>query len=96
MNDLAHGEFIDKLRYVATKYGCTVHKIDRYFPSSKLCSCGYKNELLALSDRKWVCLQCGQIHKRDLLAAQNILREGIHELESESKTIVASAMRQSR
>ena len=90
MNDLAHGEFVNKLMYVATKYGCTVHKIDRYFPSSKLCNCGYKNELLKLSDRKWVCPQCGQIHDRDLLAANNILREGIHELESNRKTTLAS------
>lgn len=96
MNDLAHGEFIDKLMYVATKYGCTVHKIDRYFPSSKLCHCGFKNDTLSLSDRKWVCPQCGQTHDRDLLASQNILREGIHELESDGKTNVVCAIRQSR
>ena len=86
MNDLAHGEFINKLEYVATKYGCTVHKIDRFYPSSKLCTCGYKNTMLRLSDREWVCPECGQIHDRDMLAANNILREGIHELESNHKT----------
>ena len=86
VNDLAHGEFVSRLEYVAVKYGCTVRKIDKFFPSSKLCTCGYKNSTLKLSDRKWVCPQCGQVHNRDLLAAQNILREGIHELESESKT----------
>ena len=86
MNDLAHGEFINKLEYVATNYGCTVHKIDRFYPSSKLCTCGYKNTMLRLSDREWVCPECGQIHDRDILAANNILREGIHELESNHKT----------
>ena len=90
MNDLAHSQFIEILQQVALKYGCTVHKIDRFFPSSKLCDCGYKNTMLQLTDREWVCPQCGQPHDRDVLAAKNIHREGIHDLESGSKTIAAS------
>lgn len=86
MNDLAHAEFVTKLEYVATKYGVIIHKIDRYFPSSKLCSCGHINKLLKLSDRSWVCPCCGEVHDRDLWASQNILRQGIAELESGSKT----------
>ena len=39
MSDLAHAEFVNKLEYVAGKYGVTVHKIDRFFPSSKTCTC---------------------------------------------------------
>lgn len=89
MNDLAHGEFVGILEQVAVKYGCTVHKIDKWFPSSKLCDCGYKNTMLRLSDREWVCPQCGQVHDRDLLAARNILRRGIYELESNRKTDAA-------
>ena len=58
VNDLAHGEFVSRLEYVAVKYGCTVRKIDKFFPSSKLCTCGYKNSTLKLSDREWVCPQC--------------------------------------
>ena len=86
MNDLAHSSFVDILCYVATKYGTTVHKIDRFYASSKLCDCGYKNDNLALTDREWVCPQCGQIHDRDVHAATNILRRGIYELESVHKT----------
>lgn len=86
MNDLAHAEFVTKLEYVATKYGVIIHKIDRYFPSSKLCSCGHVNKLLKLSDRSWECPCCGEVHDRDLWASQNILRQGIAELESGSKT----------
>ena len=86
LKDQAHAEFITKLLYVATKYDVVVHKIDRYYPSSKTCTCGYMNKELKLTERKWVCPHCGATHDRDLLAAQNILRQGIAELESTSKT----------
>lgn len=86
MADLAHGEFVQKLQYIAGKYGVTVHKIDRYYPSSKMCTCGYKNEGLQLHERIWTCPECGTVHKRDLLAANNILRRGIDELKSARKT----------
>ena len=51
--------------------------IDKFYPSSKTCSCcGYKNQDLKLSDRHWQCPNCGEIHDRDYNAAKNILREG--------------------
>ena len=54
-----------------------VISIDRFYPSSKTCSvCGYKKEDLKLSDRSWVCPQCGTKHDRDINAAVNILFEG--------------------
>ena len=86
MNDLAHAAFVGKLEYVASKYGVVVHKIDRWYASSKTCECGYENKSLQLSDREWVCPKCGSINHRDLLAANNILRKGISELESMCKT----------
>ena len=86
MSDLAHAEFVNKLEYVAGKYGVTVHKIDRFFPSSKTCTCGYVNKELTLRDRHWTCPECGTRHHRDELAACNILRQGIAELESGRKT----------
>ena len=87
MSDLGHSSFCGILEQVAAKYGCTVHKIDKWFPSSKLCDCGYKNDNLSLNERTWVCPQCGQIHDRDVHAAEMILRRGIYELTSDSKTI---------
>lgn len=87
MSDLGHSSFCDILEQVAAKYGCTVHRIDRWFPSSKLCDCGYKNDSLSLNDRTWVCPHCGQIHDRDVHAAEMILRRGIYELASNGKTI---------
>ena len=86
MSDLAHGDFVLKLEHVAKKYGVKVHKIDRFFPSSRLCTCGYKNDRLSLSDRVWTCPSCGAVHPRDLFAAENILRQGIAELGSGSKS----------
>ncbi|MDE5888902.1 MAG: transposase [Bacilli bacterium] len=86
VTDLSHGTFVSILEQVSRKYGVTIHKIDRWYASSKLCKCGYKNENLALTDRQWVCPHCGQIHDRDVNAAKNILRRGISELVSSGKT----------
>ena len=55
----------------------TVVKIDRWFPSSKLCSaCGYLLDVLPLGNRQWTCPQCGTDHDRDVNAARNILAVG--------------------
>jgi putative transposase len=86
MHDLAHGKFVEILEVVAAKYGCTVHRIDRFYPSSKMCECGFKNDKLKLSDREWICPQCGRHHDRDVNAARNILRRGIDELVSTDKS----------
>lgn len=51
--------------------------VDRFYPSSKTCSvCDYKKHDLKLSDRLWICPQCGTHHDRDINAAINILMEG--------------------
>ncbi len=74
-NDNAFGMFLLMLE---RKCKATV-KVDRWFPSSKLCSgCGYKNKELKLSDREWECSECGSMLDRDHNAALNILREGIN------------------
>lgn len=92
MSDLGHYEFTEKLKYVASKYGVTVHKIDRFYPSSKTCECGYVNKNLSLKDRRWVCPECGKVNDRDLNAAQNILRRGISDLWSGCQTESDSAI----
>ena len=86
ISDLSHASFVSILEHVATKYGVTVHKIDKWYPSSKTCQCGYVYKELSLRERSWTCPECGSCNDRDLNAAKNILRRGIYELESQSKT----------
>ena len=81
--DVSLYEFIRQLEYKAKWYGKTLSKIDRFYPSSQLCSnCGYKNkDVKNLSIREWVCPVCGVYHDRDINSAINILNEGLHLLE---------------
>ena len=81
VSDLAIGEFFRTLEYQGKKNNCIVHKIDRFFPSSKLCNqCGYVYKELSLKQRKWICPNCGILHDRDVNAAINIEREGASSL----------------
>lgn len=89
VTDLGWTSFLATLEYVASRYGTLVHRIDRFYPSSRLCDCGYKNDALTLKDREWTCPVCGAHHDRDLLAARNIHRRGIADLGSTCKTGMA-------
>ena len=76
ISDLSYGEFVNKLMYVAQKYGTVVIKIGRFESSSQTCNvCGYKNKSTKqLNIRTWICPECGTEHDRDVNAAINILR----------------------
>lgn len=76
ISDVSWSKFFQMLTYKSDWYGKEVIKVDRYYASSKTCSCGVKNENLKLSDRVWTCNSCGSINKRDELASKNILKEG--------------------
>ena len=77
LSDASIGTAIRMIEEKAERYGKTVVKIDRWFPSSKTCSdCGYLVEKLPLSVREWSCPECGTIHDRDANAAANILAVG--------------------
>ena len=71
-------EFRRILEYKASWYGRVVVKVDRFYPSSKTCNhCGYIKKDLKLSDRRWVCPECGELIDRDYNAACNIRDKGI-------------------
>ena len=77
ISDLAFGEFLQILEWVATKKGKRVVFIDRWYPSSKTCSnCGHVLEKLDLSVREWRCPSCQSVNGRDENAALNIQRVG--------------------
>ena len=79
LRDVPFTNFIETMSYKAKWQGKKVIKIDRYFPSSQVCSdCGYQNKTLKdLSVREWICPKCNVHHDRDINASINIKNEGI-------------------
>ncbi|WP_030934101.1 RNA-guided endonuclease InsQ/TnpB family protein [Streptomyces sp. NRRL S-646] len=78
VSDAAWAEFRTLLEYKAQWYGREVIAVDRWFPSSKLCShCGALAERMPLNVRTWTCDSCGTTHDRDVNAARNLLAAGL-------------------
>lgn len=75
--DAGWAMFTRMLEEKATRYGRTFAKVDRFYPSSQLCStCGALDGPKPLSVREWRCKACGTVHDRDLNAAKNIHTAG--------------------
>lgn len=77
ISDAGMGSAIVKLEQKALAHGKKVIKIDRFYPSSKTCSCcGHLNQSMSLSVRSWSCPKCNTLHDRDKNASLNILAVG--------------------
>ncbi|MER5906011.1 RNA-guided endonuclease TnpB family protein [Streptomyces mirabilis] len=77
ISDAAWREFRSMLEYKAQWYGREVIAVDRWFPSSRLCSaCGTLQDRMPLNVRTWTC-DCGMTHDRDVNAAHNLLAAGL-------------------
>ncbi|MGW8881098.1 RNA-guided endonuclease InsQ/TnpB family protein [Streptomyces mirabilis] len=77
ISDAAWSEFRSMLEYKAQWYGREVIAVDRWFPSSRLCSvCGTLRDRMPLHVRTWTC-DCGVTHDRDVNAAHNLLAAGL-------------------
>ncbi|MEV6034338.1 RNA-guided endonuclease TnpB family protein [Nonomuraea sp. NPDC052116] len=77
ISDASWRELRSMLEYKAAWYGRAVIAVDRWFPSSRLCSaCGSVQDRMPLNVRKWACA-CGAIHDRDVNAARNLLAAGL-------------------
>lgn len=78
ISDASWSEFRSMLEYKAAWYGREVIAVDRFFPSSKLCSsCGTLQKRMPLGVRMWTCDSCGTTHDRDVNAAKNLLAAGL-------------------
>lgn len=78
ISDVSWSSFVIKLQYKADWYGRKIIKVDKWFPSSQICSeCGYKDGKKPLDIREWTCSICYTHHDRDINASINILTEGL-------------------
>ena len=70
-------EFKRIISYKANWNNIKIIEVPRFYPSSKTCSeCGAIKKDLRLSDREWVCTECGVIHDRDYNASVNLMKYG--------------------
>ena len=81
VGDASFGMYLTMLEYKCRWYGVNLIKIDRFAPSSKTCGkCGHVYKGLKLSERSWICPECGTHHDRDFNAACNIREFGLKAL----------------
>ena len=77
VSDASFAEFRRQLEYKTARTGARLHIVDRWYPSSKMCSrCGRVKAKLSLAERVYKCDGCGLVIDRDLNAAVNILVAG--------------------
>jgi putative transposase len=90
ISDAGWGTFINFLAYKLERKGAKLVELERWFPSSKLCSnCFYQVDEMPLEMREWICPQCGTRHDRDGNAAMNIRAEGIRMLQADGSDVSA-------
>jgi putative transposase len=76
IGDVGWGMFTGFLEYKAARAGKGFIKVNRFFPSSKTCSCCmHAQATMPLDVRTWKCDKCGMHHDRDVNAAKNIRHE---------------------
>ena len=81
VSDVSWFEFGRQLEYKSKWKDRTFCKIDKWYPSSQICSCcGYNDGKHSLDVREWTCPNCNTHHDRDINASINILTQGIKEL----------------
>ncbi|WP_042803485.1 RNA-guided endonuclease TnpB family protein [Streptomyces sp. C] len=78
LSDAGWRELRRMLEYKTAWYGRELITVDRWFPSTKLCSvCGAVADTMPLNTRTWTCAGCGTTHDRDGNAATNLLAAGL-------------------
>lgn len=79
--DNGYGMFLNMLGYKLADRGKYLVRVDKWFPSSQICSCCGNIQKLSLADRIYKC-SCGYTVDRDINAARNILEEGLRILKA--------------
>lgn len=86
ISDAGFGTLRQMTEYKAALRGCTVIMAGRFYPSSKTCSaCGTIKDDLTLADRRFDCSDCGHTMDRDLNAATNLMKYGLHTFAADLK-----------
>ena len=76
VSDVRWSQLLNLIQYKCLWYGKEFMQVDRFYASSKICSCCgvvHKDIVNSLSVREWICPDCGAHHDRDVNAAKNIL-----------------------
>ena len=74
IGDAGWYEFVRQLEYKAKQKGRTIIKVDRFYPSSQICSaCGHRDGKKPLHIREWTCPNCSEHLDRDINASKNLL-----------------------
>ena len=80
ISDVRWSQLLGFIQYKCLWYGKDSRQVDRFYSSSKVCSCCgaiHKDIVNSLSVREWVCPDCGTLHDRDVNAARNILNQAL-------------------
>lgn len=78
--DVRWSQLVNFIKYKCSWYGKKFVQVDRFYASSKICSCcgtAHKDIVNSLSVREWTCPDCGAHHNRDVNAAKNILNQAL-------------------
>ena len=85
VSDSNFGEIRRQLEYKSAYHGTHLVLVDRFYPSSKTCSsCGYIKPELSLSERSYVCEDCGMVLDRDLNAAINLRMVAVSSIDTQN------------
>ena len=78
--DVRWSKLLSFIQYKCRWYGKEFRQVDRFYASSKICSCCgtyHKDIVNSLKVREWICPDCGAQHDRDVNAAKNILIQAL-------------------
>ena len=80
ISDVRWSQLVNFIQYKCLWYGKKFVQVDKFYASSKICSCcGTYHKVIvnSLKVREWICPDCGTHHDRDVNAAKNTLNQAL-------------------